>query len=209
MTERLEEARRAVIRVGDGRGFVVEGERSRLVITAAHCLPEFPPCAAFSHLEERTYRDLLGSVGDEPSIWAECLFVDPIGDIAVLGPPDTQELYEQAEAYEELMQASAILPMADPAAGVATAWLLSLDGRWFQCEAQHRDSPLWLFKAVDGIVGGMSGSPILSDEGAAIGVLTSSGGGVDMAHTDDGPCPRLAYNLPGWLLRELAARRAA
>jgi hypothetical protein len=202
------EATRAVVRVGDGRGFIVEGERSRLVITAAHCLPLFPPCATFSHVEERTYRDLLGSLGDEPSIWAECLFVDPISDLAVLGPPDNQELYEQAETYEGLMQASAILPMADPPQ-VSTAWLLSLDGQWFQCEVQHSDSPLWLFKAAEGIVGGMSGSPILSDEGAAIGVLTSSGGGVDMAHTDGGPCPRLAYNLPGWLLRELAARRAA
>jgi hypothetical protein len=54
MTAPVLEATRAVVRVRDGRGFVVEGERSRLVITAAHCLPQFPPCAGFSHLEERT-----------------------------------------------------------------------------------------------------------------------------------------------------------
>jgi hypothetical protein len=34
---------RAVLRVGEGRGFVVEiGRCERAVITAAHCLPFFP-----------------------------------------------------------------------------------------------------------------------------------------------------------------------
>jgi hypothetical protein len=76
----------SVITVGAGRGFVIEGERHRLVITAAHCLPFFPPCASISHREERTYEALLGPLGDQPTVWTECLFADPIGDIAVLGP---------------------------------------------------------------------------------------------------------------------------
>jgi hypothetical protein len=34
---------RSVIKVGDGRGFVVETEREeRLIITAGHCLPQLP-----------------------------------------------------------------------------------------------------------------------------------------------------------------------
>jgi hypothetical protein len=35
---------------------------------------------------------MLGPLDGEPSIWAECLFVDVIADLAVLGPPDKQEL---------------------------------------------------------------------------------------------------------------------
>jgi hypothetical protein len=105
----------SVIRVGDGRGFVVENaERAsadRLVITAAHCLPSFPPCASFSTLEDRTYQALLGPLGQEPTVWAECLFVDPVGDIAVLGPPDGQALYEQWEAYVRLTEGSGSLPI--------------------------------------------------------------------------------------------------
>ncbi len=81
----------AVITVGDGRGFVVEGkDGERLVITAAHCLSRFPPCHAASYLHERTYQSLLGKIGSPRSVWAECLFADPIGDIAVLGAPDYQ-----------------------------------------------------------------------------------------------------------------------
>jgi hypothetical protein len=82
----LDEAKNAIVKVGGGRGFVVQGERDRLVITAGHCLPDFPTCHSSSHTEERTYKALLGSLGEKPAVWAECLFADPIGDVAVLGP---------------------------------------------------------------------------------------------------------------------------
>jgi hypothetical protein len=50
--------KRAVLRVGDGRGFVVSSRNSiggheRIVITAAHCLPSFPPCAPRNLLMKR------------------------------------------------------------------------------------------------------------------------------------------------------------
>jgi hypothetical protein len=70
----MTDAKEAVIRVGDGRGFIVkDAGRIRLgwrgakhiVITAAHCLPFLPPCRAYCELEERTYRALLGPLGQE------------------------------------------------------------------------------------------------------------------------------------------------
>jgi hypothetical protein len=80
---------RAVIRVGDGRGFVVGTDRERFVITAAHCLPRLPPSLSFSFIEERTYAKLLGPIGRKRTpVWAECCFVDPIADLAVLWSPD-------------------------------------------------------------------------------------------------------------------------
>jgi hypothetical protein len=39
---------------------------------------------------------LLSPLGAEPHVWAECLFVDPVADLAVLGPVDGQELYDEA-----------------------------------------------------------------------------------------------------------------
>ncbi len=178
---------RAVIKVGDARGFIVEGERERLVLTAAHCLPKFPPCMSVSHLEERTYKKLLGPLGGDASVWAECLFVDPIGDIAVLGRPDSQALHHEAEAYEEMTDAGLSLPMAPETPEESDVWLLSLDGKWFQDEATHSGGPLWLRDAW--VSEGMSGSPILNHDGAAIGVVV----------TTEGPHPRLGFNLPAWL----------
>jgi hypothetical protein len=188
-----DEAKRAIVKVGAGRGFAVQGVRDRLVITAGHCLPEFPPCLNFSFTEERTYKALLGSLGEDPAVCTECLFADPIGDVAVLGPPDGQQQPDECEAYETLVDAAATLKIAD-ASQNGPAWLLSLDGRWCRCTVRHNGSMLWISNAADGIVGGMSGSPIVADDGSAIGIVCTSG---------SGPNPRLTHYLPGWLLQEL------
>jgi len=107
----------AVLRVGDGRGFVVERRfgrgTDRIIIAAAHCLPvcrhlRAPVGAATPHparyLKEATYQDLLGPLGAKPTVWAHCLFVDPVADIAVLCQPDNQELCDEAEAYDALIE---------------------------------------------------------------------------------------------------------
>ena len=134
---------RAVLRVGDGRGFVVDSHNSnggpeRIVITAAHCLPSFPPCAPAACLEEYTYRDLLGPLDASPAVWAECLFVDPRADVAVLGQSDNQDLDERAEAYNRLMKDMAAFPVAAaPAQGRknGAGYVLTLDGEWKQGRA--------------------------------------------------------------------------
>jgi hypothetical protein len=58
-----------------------------------------------------------------------------------------------------------------------------------------------VFNAAENIIGGMSGSPIVDDDGAAVGVLCTSSGG-QKGSTEGGPNPRLTHNLPGWVLRE-------
>ncbi len=61
-------------------------------------LPAWAPAAhGASYTEERTYRDLVGPLGRKRAVCAECLFVDPVADIALLGPPDSQDLGEQHE----------------------------------------------------------------------------------------------------------------
>jgi hypothetical protein len=192
---------RGIIRVGDGRGFVVQSSdlfNNRLVITAAHCLPSFPPPIAIAHWHERTYAKLLGPLGRrKPTVWAELRFADPIADIAVLGTPETQELSDEAEAYDALTEDALEAPIATPRPE-EPAWLLSLDRQWFKCVVKHIGGPLWISRRDRSIDGGMSGSPIVADDGALIGVVT----------TIEGPHPHLAMNLPGWLLAALGARRS-
>lgn len=192
-------AKAAVITVQNGgRGFVVEHGHNRLVITAAHCLPFFPPCHGASSIEERTYRKFLAPLGGEPAIWAACLFADPVADIAVLGSPDDQELSDEARAYDDLMEAATPLAISD-APEKGSGWLLSLDGEWFKCLVENVGGMLWLSDPAKPIPGGMSGSPIISARGKAMGVVcTSAEGPAKLGF--HGPNPRLFANLPGWLL---------
>ena len=88
------------------------------------------------------------------------------------------------------------------------AWLLSLDGRWFSCTVTYRKGgPLWIFNAAEDIVGGMSGSPIITDDGLAIGVVCLGGGTGIEGCREGGPNPRLMSNLPGWLVGSLGELR--
>jgi hypothetical protein len=197
-----------LITVGGGRGFVVLGNGRRYVITAAHCLPFLPPPCSFAHPEEQTYKDLLAPLGQTPRVWAECMFVDPIADVAVLGPPDNQSLGERANAYEALVDS--VSPFTISGVPVeATASLISLAGEMISCVVRHSGGPLWISKLSHSIQGGMSGSPILAPNGWAIGVCVSGNGeeddptdSEDGIISESGPEPCLIHHLPGWLLRE-------
>ena len=184
-----------VITVGSGRGFVVEGAGERFVITVAHCLPSIPPAETSAEPGERIYGPLLARLGEEPCAGAVCRFVDPIADIAVLGAPD--EPY--AGKYEALVAAATALSIGDPVRNPVNFWvpgrLLSLDGRrWFSCTLRHYGGPLWVTHAAESLRSEMSGSPIVTEIGTAIGVVCTTA-----EPREGGPNPRLT-NLPGWLL---------
>jgi hypothetical protein len=202
----------AIITVGDGRGFIVQVGFHRFVITAAHCLPFFPPCCSVSYTDERTYKNLLAPLGQPPSVWAECVFVDPIADIAVLGTPDDQAFAESPEicqAYEALVNSVSPLSISDaPEEGPAS--LLSLSGEMMPCVVRCGGHALWTSNVPSpGIVGGMSGSPIMAADDTAIGICATGSDPLDGEHwhTEGGPNPCLTHHLPGWLLFELKNRR--
>jgi hypothetical protein len=145
-----EDITRAIVKVGEGRGFVVQG-RTRYVITAAHCLPFQPLPHPGSYTQERTYEALLGPIEGEQRVSAECLFVDPVADLAVLGSPDNQAMFDEAQLYVEWVETLPALRVSDlppptipPTTeqewreirlplercfGSGTAWLISLDCR--------------------------------------------------------------------------------
>jgi|SRR5918996_535523 hypothetical protein len=190
----LAEAMAAVVRVGDGRGFIIEHRGQRLVITAAHCLPQIPPAHPARYLHESTFL-MLGPLDGEPSIWAECLFVDVMADLAVLGPCDSQEFYEENEAYETFTENRPALRLGDiPPSDLGACRLethpvhvLQLDGQWVRGQANRiQDGPILLVEPPP--KAGMSGSPILNDCGEAIGVISTG----DLN-------PRLLRDLPMWL----------
>lgn len=212
-----------VVKVGDGRGFIIkhswklptipplhlagqeyttpEFADCAVVVTAAHCLPELPEILA--HFNGIIYKGLLGTLdGKKSGIWAACVFVDPIADIAVLCGPDDQELPDEADAYDDL--AGDVLPLEITDAQNGSGWVLSLAGKWTPTpiEVNRRFRPTL---TIGPTVGGMSGSPILDGDGLAVGLvssgtdhITASGKRITQK-VESGGNPILTHALPGWV----------
>jgi hypothetical protein len=207
-TKAFEVAKRAVVRVGDGRGFVVSaGEYVRYVITAAHCLPKHPKPHLANDANELTYA-IIGPVGrKKPTIWAGLCADNLVDDVAVFSEPDGQMLCDECESYEKFTAGSALVIGMPPVAvepynwrtttGTA-AWVLSLDRKWQPCLVQSNGRFLCI-KDVK-IEGGMSGSPIIDANGSAIGLISMGDGGDDYGNSVN---PSLMDCLPPWLLRKL------
>jgi len=209
-----------VVKVGDGRGFIIEQRIStanfgrkrfgkvrlrrfverRLVVTAAHCLPKLPPAHALSYEEERTYQNLLGRLDStEQNVWAQCFFVDPVADIAVLGCPDGQVFANEAESYETLTGDAAALLIGEARNG--KGWVLALDGiHWIPTKLQINSGLESSSLEIGPTEPGMSGSPVLNVRGRAIGVVVVGSSVEGRMREESGPQPILTRSLPGWLL---------
>jgi S1-C subfamily serine protease len=207
-------AKRAVVRVGDGRGFVVSaGEYNRYVVTAAHCISKHPKPHLANDANELT-RAIIGPLGrKKPTISAALCADNLIDDVAVFSEPDGQVLWDECQSYEKFTAAAALVIGKPPVAvephnwrtttGMA-AWVLSLDRKWQPCLVQNGGRFLCIKEA--SIEGGMSGSPIIDANGAAIGLISTGNGGDDYGYSVN---PSLMDCLPPWLLRKLDTASAS
>jgi hypothetical protein len=185
-----ERLRKAVFQVGDGRGFKV----GHFVITAAHCIPNLPPRERMTCTGKRTYK-LLGPLGVKNTIWVELLFADQIGNLAILGQPANQELTKEAESYDRLLEGTPGFAIANVRPNKQiSAKVLSLSGQWISCSINHYGGTLQLEGAT--IEANMSGSPIISRTGKAVGVVCGNSGtdGVQITSINI----RLLRGLPRW-----------
>lgn len=205
----------SVARVGSGRGFVVEhrvyfdfGEGYRklcrkVVVTASHCLPRSPKVLSAVDYKMATYPNLLAPLGEEPSVWAECLFFDPVADVAVLGEPDSQELGEESDEFGRLVNGCKPFAISMPESGEGR--MLALDGETWQPTPLILHTTVWGTALSTGpTLAGQSGSPILDAEGRAVALVSvgaeTVGNGV-RTPMESGPQPVLKLALPPWLLK--------
>lgn len=204
------ETARAIVQVGsrDGRGFIVgRAQRSRYVVTAAHCLERsrFPqPNLAF-HVREWTFPNVMGPIGtNRGTISAELCVFSLVDGVAVFGEPKGLEHEYEAHQYERFTAAA--MPVAEPPTAQACrwsngsgskGWVPALDGTWLSCSV-HNSGGCLMLDGVE-IKPEMSGSPIVNDDGAAIGVISAGerGGGYNDGHRSLMDC------LPAWLWRKL------
>ena len=154
----------------------------------------------------RTHKALLGTLdGSKTGVWADLLFADPVADIAVSGCPDSQDFFDEAEASDALTNEAPALQVRQARNG--TGWILSLDGHWVRTELEVQKGMHGISLQTGPTDTGMSGSPILNDNGRAVGVVVI---GIETVHQATGewvkeragPQPILTRNLPGWLLQQ-------
>jgi len=204
----------SVITVDKGRGFIIEHRalfdfgdgvrrlRRKLVVTASHCLPHAPKMPCYSY-QEATYASLLGPLGEEPSVWAECLFFDPVSDLAILGEPDNQELGEENDEYALLVDGRKPFTIAAPETG--EGYMLALDGVSWQPTPLIVHENIWGTGLSTGAtLAGQSGSPIVDSTGRAVAVVsvgTEVLNGGNRTPINSGPQPILKLQLPSWVLK--------
>jgi hypothetical protein len=90
----------------------------------------------------------------------ELLFVDPVADLAVLGPPHPA-FRDEYDAITEAVPALAIARPTAPGPSIIRARLLALDGCWFECAVKLSGRNLMIVNPTQAITSGMSGSPIV------------------------------------------------
>ncbi len=156
---------------------------------------------ALAAIEEKTYRRLLRLIGSKKRRTSvECLFVDPLSDIAVLGSPDNETFSEESTRYEKLVESVKPVSIGDTVKEGERLWMLGLDGKFKSATCLgFSGSRLWL-RGAD-VKPGISGSPILNEKGLAVGVcnlgrVRSAAGGAAGSDSGDDSSTRLVACLP-------------
>ena len=139
---------------------------------------------------------------------ARPLVIEPLSDIAVLGPLDDQTFVEDAIKFERFGEGTTPISLCtldrEPFRPFAIH-IRTHHGTWIRGQAQV-SSPeahcLWV-DAEEQVEGGTSGGPIINEEGLLVGIVSnfseSNRGG-----PCDGDAPRPHLTLPPWILRRIA-----
>jgi hypothetical protein len=188
----LERLKRSILSVGlkKGRGFVVQNDYA---IPASSRPPTACRRCRIATAKRGNLRPIMAT-RERPMVAAQIQFVDPLADIAVLTDWDSRYLVGHP------------LSISLPPKEEGPAWVTSLTGERIELKVRLGfDDMLWVAKAGEKFAGGMSGSPIIGLDGAAIGVVSGHSTQLMSLGSDssgevwapvDTPQPCIAYCLP-------------
>ncbi len=178
-----------------GRGVLVPGN---VITTAAHCV-NFSTTGGMV-LGDWHIEGIETSKGE--NLLTSPYAVEPITDIALLGAPDDQEFYEEANRFEEFCERTKPVPLCLDEYELMQefpVFTLTHKGTWVSGSAiQVRENAPTLFIEFDEqIEGGTSGSPIVNVSGELVGIISNA----SISKTSNGSAPRPHLALPVWVYR--------
>jgi hypothetical protein len=185
-----------------GRGVVVPGH---CILTAAHCV-EYTPAGALV-LGDSCIVEIETMQG---SLQTQLLAVEPVSDIAVLGALDGQEFWDETQALDEFCATTPPVPVSLedlPLLQPFPIYIYTHRGQWLQGRAQlagHDVPSLWI-EMPEQIEAGTAGSPIVTERGTLIGIVSMARSETPQGCAGSQPRPHVA--LPVWVLRRIQAEQ--
>ena len=182
-----------------GQGVAVPGG---FIVTAAHCI-EWSSEGAMPTFGDTFLEWVVTKSGKR--FRATPIAMDPVSDIAVLGAPDNQVFGEDAEAFDEWMEATAPVPLAPkppPPRHSLKARVLTHYDEWIDAKITNHsfsgvNSACMAIQTAKPIKGGTSGGPVVDMRGRLLGVVSIISEGQD---PPVGQLPIACLALPKWIL---------
>ena len=204
-TARVEAATIRLTKMG-GQGVLVPGG---FILTAAHCIDWAGTggMALGDHFVEKV------RTRDGRKFLAEVYAVEPVADIAALGAPDGQVLYDDCEAFETFAEdtpAVALFPRAVEVDENLRIYVRGHKGNWITGRATRYGLPgkppngAVCLHAEQRIVGGDFGGPVVDRFGRLVGLVSWSGEQVEWDGGFRGMTPTPWTALPCWLMNQIA-----
>jgi len=188
-----------------GLGVRVGGDASHgtgIILTAAHCI-EYDTSGGMTLGDYCLER---ATTHEKKEIVTQVCAVEPVSDIAVLGEPDGQELYDEAVAFEEFCEGIHPVPISTAEPELFKhfpIFVFTHHRTWIKGTAQlcRKDAPNLVIKAM--IEAGTSGGAVVDELGNLMAIVSQSQDPPSLGSTGSGPRPHRA--LPVWVWDEITA----
>jgi hypothetical protein len=188
-----------------GQGILVPGG---YILTAAHCVD----WSGTGGMALGDYFVEPVKTRDGRTFRANVDVAEPVSDVAALGLPDSQELGEDYEAFEEFALATKPVPLCTRIPAVDQSFPVQVPthkGKWITGKVIRYGIPgtppgsRITLEANSKIEGGTSGGPVVDAVGRLVGVVSCSGEKVDFTGHYSGMIPVASLALPRWILNRI------